>query len=340
MNSRRIVAGVAACSLALLSACGTFTTRTPAYENSFLRPPLEVPPGLVQPVMQNNLEVSTESGGSGALASVEQPVLPRFPDMRLERSGCQRWLVLQAKPAQVWDLVQQFIKDKRLAIVQASRSLGIVDSAWSVTEPYAAAATATTPRVLGARAAYRFRLERGTQPGNTELYISRRAVYEVATNHGNVWESAPPDPEAEARMLRAFMVFAGAKVQSAGTPTPAPVSLQVDAQGNTVLNFHDSLDNGWRRVGLALERIGWLVKDRNRSQWTYRVQQAQAGGKKPGFFERLFGHHPVTAGTVYLVVLRDGGNGQVELIMTQTDSAPVPKTVAEPLLKQLYEQLK
>ena len=344
MNDRRIAAGVALCALAsLLSACGTFSSPKHLYENSFLRPPLEVPPGLALPVTSDNLGIGSATGAAGASggsSQATQAVLPQFPGMRLERGGCERWLVVQAEPAQVWDLIQRFAKDRNLPIMHESRSQGIVDTAWRDVEPYATAATATTPRVLGARAAYRFRLERGMHPGNTELYISRRAVYEVATSHGNTWESAPPDPEAEARMLRAFMVFAGASAPTASAPGSAHASLQIDAQGNTVLSFHDSLDNGWRRVGLALERIGWLVKDRNRSQWTYRVQQAPAGGGKPGFFGRLFGHHAVTGGPVYLVGLRAGTEGWVDLYLRKTDNAPVPQAVAEPLLKQLYEQLK
>ncbi len=162
----------------------------------------------------------------------------------------------------------------------------------------------------------------------------------MATSHGNVWESAPPDPEAEARMLRAFMVFAGASTPPVAAPATLHASLQVDAQGNTVLSFRDSLDNGWRRAGLALERIGWLIKDRNRSQWTYRVQHASAGGEKPGFFARLFRRHSVTGGPVYLVELRSGAAGWVELDLKTTRGTPVPQTVAGPLLKKLYEQLK
>ena len=341
MNHRRIAAAALSGALAvLLGGCGTVGSRAvPAYENSFLRPPLKVPPGLALPVMQDNTPSGSTLAGISAGISAEQPVLPQFPGIHLVRSGCQRWLVMQAKPQKVWDLALAFMKKQGLSAVDESRREGIIDSTWHAVEPYAAPANATTPRVLGARAAYRFRIERGMQPGNTELYISRRGVYEVATRDGNVWESAPPDPEAEARMLSAFMVYAGAAAPATAA-TPPTASLQVDAQGNTVLTFQDSLDNGWRRLGLALERTGWLIRDRNRSQWTYRVQRARPGGGKPGFFARLFGHGKVTAGPVYLVQLRAGAAGQVEALVTTTSGMAVPKTVAEPMLKQLYAQLK
>jgi len=350
MNERRI-AGAVACALALLlSGCGTTAPKPEAYEDSFLRPPLDVPPGLEMPDSQGSLSIPSPGPAPAATSSdavglVPAPVLPSFPGIRLERAGCERWLVLQAKPEKVWDLVQQFVTSKGLPIMQQSRRLGIIDTRWQDTVPRAADARGNTPKVLGARATYRFRLEHGVEAGNTELYISRRVVQEVATSGGNVWESAPPEPEAEAAMLRTFMVFAGVSEQQAQallTPAPAPyqASIETDAHGNPLLRFHDSVDNGWRRTGIALDRIGWLVKDRDRSQWTYRVQQAQGGGEKPGFFARLFHTSSVSSGAVYLVMLRQGADGWVELDLRQENDAPAPKTVAEPFLKQLYAQMK
>ncbi len=175
MNYRRIAASAAVCALAsMLSACGTFSTPKHLYENSFLRPPLEVPPGLMQPVTQDDMGIGSVASGSGASDSgastvAAQSVLPRFPDMRMVRGGCQRWVVAQISPDTLWNLVHQFAKSRKLPIAHESRAQGIMDSAWRAVEPYATAATAITPRVLGDRATYRFRLERGMDPGDTEL---------------------------------------------------------------------------------------------------------------------------------------------------------------------------
>ncbi len=349
MNDRRI-AGALACALALLlNACGTTATKPEPYENSFLRPPLDVPPGLAIPDTEGSLGIPAPVPAAPASADNDgtqlAPVLPQFPDIHLERAGSERWLVLQAKPQQVWDLLQQFIQGKGMTIVQQLRPSGIIDTAWQEIEPRAAKASDAKPQVLGARAAYRFRLEPGEQPGTTELYISRRAVHEVAVAHGSAWESAPPDPEAEADMLQTFMVFAGmseqnARAQLAAAPAAYQAAIETSASGNPQLRFHDNLDRGWSRAGVALERIGWLIKDRDRSQWTYRVQQAENGGKKPGFFARLFNRHSVSSGQVYLVALRAGADGWVELDLTQEGGAPAPKAVAEPFFKMLYEQMK
>ncbi|MHB8428064.1 MAG: hypothetical protein ACYDGU_09930, partial [Acidiferrobacterales bacterium] len=99
MNHRRIAAGVAACALAsILSACGTFSTPRHLYQNSFLRPPLEVPPGLMQPVTEDSLAIGSAAGSSGTSALDVQSVLPQFPGLRMVRGGCQRWVVAQATP--------------------------------------------------------------------------------------------------------------------------------------------------------------------------------------------------------------------------------------------------
>ncbi len=350
MINRRI-AGAATCALALLlSACGTTASKPPSYENSFLRPPLEVPPDLVMPDSEGNLTIPQPPGPGGTVAKPDngtlalQPLLPSFSGMQIAQDGCERWLVIQATPEQVWDLVQRFVKDRNLAIRQQSRRLGIIDTAWHDTEPFAAKAHDDVPEILGARATYRFRIEPGAQAGNTELYISRRSVNEVLAGRTTAWEAAPPSPEAEAAMLRTFMVFAGVSQQQAATQiqggtTAYQTALVTDAQGNLLLRFHDTIDNGWRRTGLALDRIGWLVKDRDRSKWTYRVQQANSSGK-PGFFKRLFSSSAVSVGPVYLVVLNPTSDGWVEARMQLKNGTPAPKADAEPFLKQLYTQMK
>jgi outer membrane protein assembly factor BamC len=58
------------------------------------------------------------------------------------------------------------------------------------------------------------------------------------------------------------------------------------------LQIDDSADRGWRRVGLALDRSGFTVEERDRSQYSYLVRYVDpklAGLEEPGFFSRVFG---------------------------------------------------
>ena len=57
------------------------------------------------------------------------------------------------------------------------------------------------------------------------------------------------------------------------------------------LQIDDAFDRAWRRVGLALDRSGFTVEDRDRAQGLYFVRYvdpALAGREQPGFFSRLF----------------------------------------------------
>ena len=82
-----------------------------------------------------------------------------------------------------------------------------------------------------------------------------------------------PSPPAAAAPPRG----AGARPR-ASTGQPAP-TLQVD----------DGFDRAWRRVGIALDRSGFTVEDRDRAQGLYFVRYvdpAFAGREEPNFFSQ------------------------------------------------------
>ena len=111
--------------------------------------------------------------------------------------------------------------------------------------------------------------------------------------------STPPDPGLEAEMLaRLMMKF--------GTPAPqATAAIQAATRrprvptargsrrmpdGTYQLVVDDSFDRAWRRVGLALDRVGFTVVDRDRSKGTYFVRYADPeteAKKQKGFLDKL-----------------------------------------------------
>jgi len=101
-------------------------------------------------------------------------------------------------------------------------------------------------------------------------------------------------PRLEAEMLQRLMVKLGAPKDSAKTTvaassSPAAPRSRVLADGLTVA-FSGDYDQAWRRVGLALDRGGFTVEDRDRSKGVYEVRLASPGnpdGAKPGLFEKL-----------------------------------------------------
>ena len=125
-----------------------------------------------------------------------------------------------------------------------------------------------------------------------EVYIGER-------KDATTWQPRPADPQLEAEFLSRLMVKLGAKeeqakaaVAAAATAPAAPARARaLDGQPTPTLQVDDGFDRAWRRVGIALDRSGFTVEDRDRAQGLYFVRYvdpAFAGREEPGFFSRLF----------------------------------------------------
>jgi outer membrane protein assembly factor BamC len=113
-------------------------------------------------------------------------------------------------------------------------------------------------------------------------------IYTDSMREKTSWQPGPADRDLEAEMLSRIMAkIAGGetKVTTASAPlpgrrgaTPAPAApneprnavLENNGQGPLVVN--DSFDRAWRRVGLALDRVGFTVEDRDRSKGVFFVR--------------------------------------------------------------------
>ncbi len=72
-------------------------------------------------------------------------------------------------------------------------------------------------------------------------------------------------------------------------PVPEHALLQKAPDGASQLIVDDGFDRAWRRVGLALDRVGFTVVDRDRSKGFYYVRYAdpEAEAKKEGVLSKL-----------------------------------------------------
>jgi outer membrane protein assembly factor BamC len=204
---------------------------------------------------------------------------------------------------------------------------------------------------------FRTRLEKGAEPGTVEIYISHRGMYEVYVNEGKSdtrWQPRPADPELEAEMLRRLMVRLGVDESRAKTMVAAEqrherakLSRATDGAGALVLE--EAFDRAWRRVGLALDRVGFTVEDRDRSQGLYFVRYVdpEIDGKKKddekGFLSKLMfwksgsGDKPNQA-QYRIHVKTEGGSSTVQVLTREggVDRSDTSKRI----LGLLYEQLK
>jgi outer membrane protein assembly factor BamC len=157
----------------------------------------------------------------------------------------------------------------------------------------------------GLRDKFRTRIERN-KAGGVEIYISHRGISEEYTdiiNKRTAWKPRPTEPELEIEFMNRLMVKLGValKIETAEA-APAPITtakaaiMTVDGVPNIAIS--DSFDVAWRRIGLALDRTGFTVEDRDRVQGTYFVRFVDTTPDERGFFARMFSKSKAEAGPV------------------------------------------
>lgn len=268
------------------------------YKSTGSAPSLELPPDLTTPTYDDRYAVTTASGlaARNATRPKQTDLLPTVAEARIARAGNERWLVVKATPEQAWAVTRQFFADTGLVIATEQPALGVMETDWA--ENRAEIPQDAIRRTIGKyidifyntykRDKYRARIERGVEAGTTEIYLSHRGMEQVPTTKidnvqgaGFAWALMPPNPGLEAEMLSRLMMRFGvpeATAEAAMSPAAAasaPAHARLEkTDGISKLIVDDPFDRAWRRVGLALDRTGFTVVDRDRSSGTYYVRFA------------------------------------------------------------------
>ncbi len=381
VSSRRPVAALArAAALALVATlaagCNTlssvFEGRRADYSKSGRLPPLEVPPDLNRPQTDSRFNVPDVAGAPGSATFSEfdrqrqakpKPgeggLLPVVDKLRIERSGNERWLVVPGAPERVWPAIRDFWVEAGYLIAAEQPEAGVMETDWAENRPRVNEGglrglfdrVITSARSTGTRDRFRTRLER-TADGSTEVFISHRGLEEVQSGTNSpvfVWQPRPSEPELEAEMLRRMMVRFGAPESvakaSVAQPLQARAQLGKTADGTPDLAVFDDFDRAWRRVGLALDRVGFTVEDRDRSKGIYFVRYADtdaAGKPNAGALSRLaFWRDGTSAKKAeqFRILVLEADNGSRVQVLNSTGGAERSET-AQRILTVLLEQLR
>jgi outer membrane protein assembly factor BamC len=118
--------------------------------------------------------------------------------------------------------------------------------------------------------------------------------------------------------------------------------------GSGVLQLHEAFDRAWRRIGLALDRVGFTVEDRDRSQGMYYVRYADpdADAKKKddkgGFLSSLMFwkgiDKPVDTSIRYRINVKGTGDETTVQVLSREgglDKSDTSKRILGLLLEQL-----
>jgi outer membrane protein assembly factor BamC len=361
-----VIAGVL-----LLSACSVMDKTAPGrkkvdYKKSETIQSLEVPPDLSSNTINDAPGSINAAGTTYSEFGATLPegggstVLPDQGNMHVERDGNQQWLIVQGAPAQVWPNVKEFWLEEGFLIKMEDPRVGILETGWA--ENRADIPDGMIRGLIGkvvdsvyssaTRDQYRVRLERGIEPGTTEIFLTHRGVEEVvqggAVDSTSVWQPRPTDPELEAEMLKRLMIYLGIEEQKAAAMVARESGPKVRAQmvsndSGSLLLVNEDFSRAWRRTGVALDRVGFAVEDRDRSEGTYFVtyNDPLADQNKDGVLSKLafWSSDDEAGGARYRIVLQ--ANGPVtHIIVNDADGDRDGSSTAKRILALLEEQLR
>jgi len=349
--------------VASLAACSVLESDKIDYKSAGKAPTLEVPPDLTQLSRDNRYAVPggavTANTYQAGLAN--QPGLPtaltNIGDVRMERSGSQRWLVINRPADQLWDPVKDFWQESGFLITTEQRNLGIMETDWAENR-------AKLPQDIirgtlgkfvdsiystGELDRFRTRMER--TPNGTEIFISHRGmqeVYSTARQDQTIWQPRPSDPELEAEFLRRLMVKLGVSQEQskviAATGAPVQTARVANVAGQPVVQISEGFERAWRRVGLALDRTGFTVEDRDRAAGTYFVRYVPPNPNKsdPGFFGKLFtfGSGKTDAPLKFRILVKGQGDASSTVSVLDGNGAPDTSANAQRIVQVIADDLK
>ncbi len=320
------------------------------YKSSKPAQKLEVPPDLTQLRGTDRFNTARTISASTPFAQAGgTQVLPQNSKVRLERLGNTRYLVVDLPADQVFPTVVNFWKDLGFTLAIENPQTGVIETDWA--ENRAKLPKTGLSKFLdffsdsGERDLYRTRLER---VGNTtEIYLSHRGTKETAS-------SSKLDPtvtttrrdgsvELESDFLRRLMLRFGVEANAAKAAIAAGVTVTPDrariVAGKNMLEIDDAYDTAWRRVGLALDRTGFTIDDRNFSTGEYFIRYARdLSVNKPGFFEGLFSGEKKDASKKLKLVLQKGDKST--LTVQSETGASADADITRSLLSILRDELK
>ncbi len=405
--------------LANLTACDSipFIDTSSDYKGAGRARPLEVPPDLTASPSSDTYSVPGSTSYSSYTQAQEgqevgvEKVLQTPEGVRLERSGNQSWLVVDASAEKIWPVIREFWIDMGFAVRVEDPKIGVMETEWIESDAIKKDSSGNAldkfdkwlDKLSGFadRKKFRTRLDRGAEAGTTEIYMTHRSVSgapddgknRVVTQLGVVETgyktdaeiaAAKPsatDAELDAELLRRLMVKLGIEEQKSKTILAEAVVIKraeviKESDGSARLLLNDQFDRAWRRVGLALDRIGFVIEDKDRSNGLFFVRYADVDiddspKKKKGLIDSLkfwgddekneaqtpaekeqksvvdslkfWGSDDKKKGNPekqYRIKVADGDAGKAVVTVVDASGARVRTTTANRIIALMYDQLK
>jgi outer membrane protein assembly factor BamC len=362
------------CASGLLATACTTTLEGPKidYRSEPTRSPsLEVPPGLSQVPADDRYSVPghgkssvSASGQAESTGVAPSGVLPSVKQARVEREGNARWIVVALPAEKVWPVAKEFWTENGFTLQIDNETAGVMETDWAENRAKLPQdfLRRTFGRVLGSifdsgmRDRFRTRLER-TAAGETEITITHRGTEEIANaaKDGTNWQSRGRDPELEAEFMQRMLVRFGTAADQAKAAVVGADSARSGIErarrvktsaGTDAIELDDAFDRSWRRVGLALDRIGFTVESRDRASGAFLVRfvDPEKAEKEQSFFARIFGLKAEVITQQFRIEVKSQAKGAlVSVVPVESKdkaAAADAKTTPDRIVGLLFDELK
>jgi len=321
--------------------------------------PLIVPPDLVLPQGDDSLKIPSIVAEQTRLSSYQQRgagednnLLGEAQGVRLQRDGAIRWLEFDAPAKSIWPKLAPFFKSLGFEIIREDKKLGVVETGWQenrvelADDWFSIIFNSFSSADLKDR--YRARLERDGD--KTLLFITHQGLREkhiedsTSDADDTFWEYRDSDPDLEKEMLMRFLIFKGMKKDVAAGITnkeDASRAELVEKEDKQYLNVKETFPRTWRRVGIAMDRMGAHVEDRNRSAGVYYFSLSQEFRDKQekGWFENMFGSTAGADNNAFILKL-ERKDDIVQISVRSQEGQPVQAKLSSLILGELQKYLK
>ena len=331
-------------------------------------------PSRPQTVWASQQAQADASASNGTPANMV--LLPQGEVAKIVREGNDRWIHVNMTPEMVWPIMQDFWTTVGLSLSRQDAATGVMETNWAENRAKLPQdiIRATLGRVVdlvystGERDQYRARVER-TADGGCDIFVTHRAMVEVVKSMGGdnettVWQPGPSDPEMEAEMLtrlahrinqefnpnstKPSAAEHEAEVEKLATyqPENSISQLEQNAEGvATSIFIKEDFERAWRRLALAVDRMGFTVEDRDRSRGFFLVRyldQEYEDQKRSeqGFWSNVFGKDTPVEAPQYVIYLQRLSDTECRVHVLGPDGKADTTGVAPRILTLLSEQTK
>ena len=324
---------------------GIFRDRSNDYRAASADSPLELPPGIETTSIEDAYAVPVISDRTSLDDNFTVPAPEPLDEgadssqVRINKLGDQRWILLNGSPGQTWPRLRGFLTLNQLGVQRADAANGIIETGWL--QPSGED---------NLRERYQMRVDQGVQRGTSEVYILQADIRAGEDD----WPASSSNPEREAQMTQALAQYLADSAAAAAVSLLAQqafddlgrITLEQDEQANVFIKLQLPFDRAWASVGSALPKAGYAVDDLNRDQRTYYVQyqeEAEKEAAKPGFFARLLGRsanqETDSLESNYLIKVQSQNDRTVRVFIRDENGQVIAKKDSERLLKLLKRHI-